>query len=124
MARDEGIFARLAHVLHKFGGVIAPGVLDAGLLALSGMCGSEYFSIHKKEMVLTDDKYQTLASLKAIKEERMEKYLAMDPAERTGVQALIDAVAALERVASRPARPTRPQSGRAIAERIKMLSMQ
>ena len=60
LARDEGIFARLAHVLHTFGGVISESAMDAGLVALSGMCGTEYFSIHKKQMVLADDKYQTL----------------------------------------------------------------
>lgn len=59
------------------------------------MCGTEYYSIHKKEMVLADDKYNTHASLKAIKEQRLGKYTAMDPAERKGVQALIDAITTL-----------------------------
>jgi hypothetical protein len=35
LARDEGVFARLAHVLDKCGGVISPEALDAGLVGLS-----------------------------------------------------------------------------------------
>lgn len=68
-----------------------------GSVALSGICGTEYFSIHKKEMVLADDKYNTQASMKAIKEERLGKYMVMDPAERKWVQALIDAVTTMVR---------------------------
>lgn len=63
------------------------------------------------------------ASMKALKAERMAKYLAMDPADRKGVQALLDTITSLERASARPARP-RIQSGRALADRIKMLSMQ
>mmetsp|Transcript_21460 Transcript_21460/g.53252 ORF Transcript_21460/g.53252 Transcript_21460/m.53252 type:complete len:504 (-) Transcript_21460:511-2022(-) len=121
--RDEGVFARLAAVLDKHGAALVPEALDHGLLALSGMCGTEFFSIHgAKEMVLADDKYSTHASLKSIKDNHLGRYLAMDPAERKGVQALLDTIAQLERVAARPARPARPQSGRLLADRIRMLS--
>ena len=84
-------------------------------------CDAEYFSIHKKEMVLADDKYNTQASLKAVKENRLGKYAGLDPAERKGVQSLIDTVTTMERASARPSRP-RIQSGRALADRIKMLS--
>ena len=139
LARDEGVFARLAHVLHKHGAAIEAEALDAGLIALSGMCATEYFSIHKKEMILAADSgggggggvggaYDTRASLKAIREERMGKYQGVDPSERKNVQALIDCVTTIERadrqVVNDAARPPRPriQSGRALADRIKMLS--
>ena len=124
LARDEGVFARLAHVLHKHGAAIEAEALDAGLIALSGMCATEYFSIHKKEMILVDGAYDTKASLRAIREERMGKYEGVDPAERKKVQALIDCVTTMERAERAAARPARPriQSGRALADRIKMLS--
>ena len=127
LARDEGVFAKLAHALDTFGGSMSPETMASGLRALSGMCETEFFSTvgGRTSLLLDDERYRTASSLRTIKALRIDpRYEGADPAEVRGVRGLVDATNRLQRESVRRAtgRRARPQSGRELAERIRALS--
>ena len=127
LARDEGVFAKLAHALDTFGGSMSPETMASGLRALSGMCETEFFSTvgGRGSLLLDDERYRTATSLRTIRALRIDpRYEDADPAEVRGVRGLVDATNRLQRESVRRAtgRRARPQSGRELAERIRALS--